>query len=124
MNKWNIEYKNWGIGNRFPNYRIELHKKLKTPRYLQLHDEILKHEKSHTDSGYSIKDLGLDCWWVKNSGRYWEFILTTPSSWVQFLPVYSSKGKWYLDINVSLLWLGLLLFFSIFIFILKKYFFI
>ena len=99
-----IYYVNKGIGNNFGD-RIELHKKLRNPEWKPLHDAILEHEMSHTSRTFSTKDLMLD---TKSTEprRMWKFILTTPSSWWQFLPLYKSpvNKKWALDINLCVIY--------------------
>ena len=102
--KWTVEYVNYGIGNRFPGRYIELNNKLKKKLYSPLHDEILNHEKGHSES-YSIHDIKHDIGWLKNKNLYRKFVLTTPNSWVQFLPIYKSQRGWAVDVTLSTLWL-------------------
>ena len=102
---YKIEYTKYGIANRFNGERIEIHQKLREKRFRPLLLEILEHEKQHTDTGYSLTDLKLDLNGFKNKKLYRQFILTTPSSWVQFSPMYKSHGKWYFDITLILFWI-------------------
>ena len=104
-----IDIVNKGIANRFSNYRIEIHKKLLQERYAPLLSEILFHEASHTDKWWSVKDLSLDIGGFRNRALYWNFILSTPSSWCQFLPLYKSKGIYYLDFSLVIFWIVLLI---------------
>lgn len=101
-----INLVNYGIANRFPNNYIEIHKKLDTPQYYPLFLEILEHEKKHTDKGFSFVDIALDFKGFENKKLYRKFILTTPSSWIQFSPIYkNSKGKYFLDPMVLFFWI-------------------
>lgn len=92
-----VIYVNKGIANRFEN-RIELHEKLK--QYPELHDEILKHERSHMEGNYSLTDFSLDFSNIKNNGQYYRFLFSTPSAWWQYLPIYRSQGNWYIDYSI------------------------
>jgi hypothetical protein len=103
---WKIQKTEWGIANRFNNNYIEINKKLFLKKYKPLLNEIIKHEKQHTDEGFSLRDLLLDLQGFENKKLYWSFIFTTPKSWVQFSPIYKSmKGGWYFDISVFILWI-------------------
>ena len=99
-----VEFVSKGIANRFDD-RIEVHEKLTLPRYKPLLIEIIKHELNHSDRWWSIYDLRHDIGAFKNRGMYWRFVLTTPSSWIQFLPIYPSKGKWYFDITLIIFYI-------------------
>ena len=99
-----VEYVKYGIANRFPNNRIEIHEKLATLKYAPIHEELIQHEKDHTDKVYSGRDLLLDLSGFRNKQLYYHFIFTTPSSWVQYSPLYYSKGKWYWDIGLLMVW--------------------
>lgn len=107
MEEYTLNVVSKGIANRFPGKRIEMHKKLcYMPVYRPLYDEILKHEIAHTDMHYSWADFLLDVKGFRNKGLYWRFILTTPSSWWQFLPIYrDSYGTYYLDWSIIILYL-------------------
>lgn len=100
-----IEYVNYGIASRYKGKYIEINKKLLQNQYEPLLIEILTHEISHSDIGYSRKDFELDLQGFKNRKLYWKFILTTPNSWIQFLPLYHSNNKWKVDFSVFWLWL-------------------
>jgi hypothetical protein len=108
MTNYNIQYTKFGIANRFPDYRIEINQGLKEPKYAPLLKEILAHEKRHTDLGVKWGDVQLDMEGFKNRGLYWNFILTHPSSWMQFLPLYPSEKKTYFDLTVLILWVILI----------------
>ena len=98
--QYKIEYVNHGIANRYSHNRIEIHKGLLTMEYVPLFTEILLHEMHHSDSSYSMEDFKLDAKGFKHSGLYRKFILTHPSSWIQFSPVYPSNGRWFWDITL------------------------
>ena len=121
MPKYKVQYVNKGIANRYPNHRIELHKKLKSPLYKPLQDEILRHEKGHTDKGYSFHDLKHDFAWIKHKRLYWQFILSTPSSWWQFSPLYKSKGKIYFDLTLTFFWIIIILCFILLAMVLRNF---
>lgn len=104
MNDLEVRYTDYGIGNRYSGY-IELNRKLKDPRWRKLHDEILEHELSHTNDGYSVKDLMLDIRPTWSRGLYWKFFLTTPKAWLQLSPVYKSGKRIYFDISVTIAWI-------------------
>ena len=119
--RFKINFVDYGIANRFPNKLIEVHNKLAQLEYGPLYDEIIAHEKSHSDSTYSFHDLRLDTLGFKNRMLYWKFILTTPSAWLQFSPIYKSQTtkKFYFDPSVAILWV--LILFVIGLMILVRY---
>lgn len=99
--KYKIELVNHGIANRFPDGVIQIHKKMaKDLIYRPLLREIIEHEMYHTDTGYSWHDFKLDLKGFKNKGLYRRFVLTTPSAWVQFSPVYKANKRWYFDMTL------------------------
>ena len=99
-----LEYINTGIGNRVGN-TIYLNTKLK--QFPELHKAILSHEKKHTGR-FSWLDIKLD---LKNEeitnlkGDYYKFILTTPNSWLNFLPFMKIKNSWTYDLGLVLIWI-------------------
>lgn len=100
--KFKIIKVNKGIANRFPNSVIEIHGKLYLPEYSELLLEIIAHEKEHTDS-WTVKDIALDIVGFRHKIKYAKFILTTPSSWWQFIPIYKAQdGQYYYDITLML----------------------
>lgn len=105
-NGFEIRLTNRGIGNRYKNKIIEINEKLATNRdYRPLYDEIIRHEMSHSDSENNLHDLMLDLKGFNNRYLYWKFVVTTSSSWWQFLPLYkSSFGVMHLDINLMRFW--------------------
>lgn len=87
-----IKYNWFGIASRQGN-TIWLNKNLL--KYPALHAAILEHEKSHT-SGYAWHDFIID---LRNNhlkglkGQYYRFIIKNPSSWAEFLPLWSYEGQ-------------------------------
>ena len=99
-----ITYVRYGIANRFSDGGIELHDKLKEPRWKRLHDKIVDHEKGHSD-GCTLSDFRHDLGWLgRERWLWWLFLLTTPTSWIQLSPVYPHLGRWYVDCNLTILW--------------------
>ena len=112
--RFTIKYVNYGIANRFSGKHIEINKKLKDIRYKELLQALIKHEKAHTDDAFSIKDIYLDIEFEDIRGKelkqlYWKFFLTTPSAWVQLLPLYKSPYKgWSIDVPLLMFWICLI----------------
>ena len=100
--RYKIEYVGHGIANRFPQGLIRIHKKLLQPKFQPLFLEILDHEKKHTDVGYTIDDFKLDMKGFRNKSLYRYFVLTTPSSWIQFSPMLRANGIWYFDMTLMM----------------------
>ena len=99
-----IKVVKYGIANRFPGRRIEINHRMLQERYKPLLQEILEHEMSHTDEGYTSHDLWLDFQGFKDKSLYHSFIFRNPSSWVQYSPFYRSEGRWYTDISLLIFW--------------------
>jgi len=79
-------------------------------KYPKLYWAILDHEMSHT-SGWTLHDLKIDLTNKHLNGLkkdYYNFILTHPKSWTEFLPINLYKG------NVSFN-LTLIIFYSLFL---------
>lgn len=99
--QWDITYTPWGIANRFNGRTIQLNTALKQKKWARLHDSILEHEKAHT-SGWGWKDVALDLKPFPHKQDYRLFILTHPSSWVQFIPVWRFRRQWYIDLTLCI----------------------
>ena len=95
----------WGIANNFGTY-IEINKYLK--HFPNLYKPILKHELSHSNKWFSIKDLKLDLE-GENSVDFTElmrFMVTYPKSFTQLLPFYWTQKKGFVyDINLIIMYL-------------------
>ena len=102
--KYTVNYVNHGIANRFPGGYIEVHRKLLDDRYSVLRKEIIAHEKAHSDKGLFWNDIVMDSKGFNNKRLYRKFVLSTPSSWVQFSPIYFSRGRLYFDVALILLY--------------------
>ena len=95
-----------GIAHRIGDC-IFINKKLKD--YPKLYNAILQHEMEHS-SGFNLHDIKLD---IINSHlkglklEYYKFILSNPSTLVEFLPIYKEKDCYI--INPTLLGLYSLL---------------
>ena len=97
-----IIYVDHSIANNFGSY-IELNENLK--RFPKLHDQILKHELSHTnEKGFTAKDFSLDMDNSISTYQIIRFMFNHPKSVLQFRPFYRSKGIWYYDINMIITW--------------------
>jgi hypothetical protein len=94
-----IEYVNYGIGNTFKD-RIELNKALK--KYPKLHDKVLQHELKHYNKEENV-DLKEHQGWQMN-----KFIITHPSTWVQYLPVWYKNKIISYDPSMITIWILLL----------------
>lgn len=82
-----IKYVGWGIANLI-NGRLYMHHKLKNREYRTLRARIIDHEKGHDPgNSYTLWDLIHD---NKHSTLDLDlifFIISTPSSWLQFSPL-------------------------------------
>ena len=56
-----------------------------------------------------MKDKEIDKAIAKELKQYYKFILTTPNSWVQFLPIGIYDKKLVFDFSMFLLWLFFIL---------------
>jgi hypothetical protein len=103
-----VIYKKFGLANNFGNY-IEIHEKLKYNKPLR--DYVVKHElghKKHFDLNYDFSD-GLSL--LKKPDIAFSLLylyLTTPSMWVDFLPIQYRNKQIIYDVNLTLLYLILL----------------
>lgn len=95
-----IYLSNYGIANRQGDNIFINRRFLEVP---DLYDALIFHETEHT-SGFSIKDILIDIKITHLKGlklKYYKFILTHPSTWVEFSPLWFYKG--HLSINPLLL---------------------
>lgn len=111
--KFKVIYINNGIANRLPGNVILINKNLLNIKYYPLLLEIVEHEIKHTSEGYKRSDFLLDIKGFKHSWLYTKFILTNPSAWLQFSPIWHYKGKWYWDWSVFFLYVFILIFCSV-----------
>ena len=83
---------NFGIACRIGD-KIYINKKLK--KYPLLYASILIHETKHSP-GLENRDFALDIQNKELKGQkltYWWFVITHPSSWVEFLPFWFYEGR-------------------------------
>lgn len=104
-----IVKRNYGIADRFSDGTIEIHKKL--DYYPELKTALLKHERGHTHSNrVTKKDFIHDM--TTNSQvpmkKMIRFLVTTPSAWVQFLPIYYTKRRGWIKDDNLLIFYGVL----------------
>ena len=95
----------YGIANNFGNF-IEINKNLKKYPHLLL--PILKHELSHTDKFFSLKDFKLDFYEDNqiNTFDMLKFMFKHPKSFTQVLPIYWTKKKGFVyDLNLIVMYL-------------------
>ncbi|GAG82773.1 unnamed protein product [marine sediment metagenome] len=109
------------IANRYSNH-IEINKNLK--KYPDLLKPILEHELSHTDKPWTFQDFKLD--FVSKSKvpflKLIKFMFRHPASFLQLSPILYSKRKGLIiDVNLLVMYLIMLLVFSITIYIGVKY---
>lgn len=93
----------YGIASRIGSI-VYLNKDL--VKYPELRNALIEHELGHS-SGYSKKDLFDDLSIKELKGlkkKYYEFILTHPSSWTEYLPAYKYEGKWIISLTSFLIW--------------------
>ncbi|MFW6173153.1 MAG: hypothetical protein ACOC5T_05355 [Elusimicrobiota bacterium] len=107
MNKGvQIKYINFGIACRVKN-RVYLNKKLLKKKWKKLHDVILEHELSHSE-GFNKKDMIND---INNyeldpvKKEYSSFVTSTPSAWVEYLPLWVYDGNLVLSPGMFSIWL-------------------
>jgi len=101
-----IEEVNFGIACRIKN-TIYINKKLKLPKWKNLYETILNHELSHSNN-FTKQDIindinNYDLHSVKK--EYSKFVLSTPSSWVEYLPFWFYKGTFALSPSVTFVWI-------------------
>lgn len=93
-----VLYCSKGLANFFGNY-IEINKKLKYNKPLR--DYIVKHELGHSDKFDLMHEFKFD-WKIIPSLLF--FVLTTPSTWFDFLPVQIRNKQIVYDLNLLILY--------------------
>ena len=102
-----IKLINYGIACRIANTIYINRKLLKHPALLK---KILKHELQHSPS-FIIKDFLMDLHNEHLEGNkleFYLFVLTTPSSWYEFLPFGKYAGSWVINPTLLLFWTGII----------------
>lgn len=100
-----IKYVDYGIANSFEDC-IEINRKL--CEFPELMEQIIQHERNHTDKKFSFTDLIEDLSILKlvNQSNLIKFIIYNPSSLSQFLPLYKHKERGFVyDINLTLMYI-------------------
>ena len=108
-----VIYKNTGLANFFSDH-IELNNKLKYNK--RLRDYIIKHELGHKEEFDLLHEFKID--WKVMPYVLW-FVLTTPSTWIDFSPVQYRDKQIIYDLNLSILYCLII----ILLFIILKLFF-
>lgn len=83
---------NWGIASRSGD-TIILNRRL--AKYPKLRKALIIHEANHSPN-YNFNDLMMDVSVGELKGMkkvYYKFILTNPSSWTEYLPLWIEKGE-------------------------------
>ena len=116
-----IRYVEHSIANNYGGY-IEINKHLRD--HPKLLEPILKHELSHSEKSWSLHDFKLD-FFSNNHINHWElfkFMLKHPKSFYQLSPILYSreKGITY-DINLLIMFLSMILVFTLTIYFGVKY---
>jgi hypothetical protein len=95
-----ILYSNKGLANCFPeqNY-IEINKKLKYNKPLR--DYIIKHELGHKKKFDLSHEFKIN-WNIIPSLLF--FVFTTPSTWIDFLPIQKKGNNIIYDLNLLILY--------------------
>jgi hypothetical protein len=93
-----VVYTNHGFANFFGDH-IEINKKLKNNK--RLRDYVIKHELGHKEEFDLWHEFKID--W-KVMPLLLLFIFSTPSAWIDFLPIQIRKRRIILDINLLILW--------------------
>lgn len=85
-----VTYIDYGVGHTI-NGKVYMNKRLL--HYPELHDKILEHELKHVRGEHHVDFKEKADWGII------KFILTNPSAWVQYLPVWIIKGPNGIVIN-------------------------
>lgn len=91
-----IKYVNYGIGNTFKD-RIEINSALK--KHPKLHKKVLEHELRHSrgEKGVDLKE--------RPGWQMYKFILLTPSTWIQFFPIWYKDKKIIYEKSLGAIWI-------------------
>jgi len=75
-----------------------MHEKLKHDEYKEIREKILEHEKTHDlENRYTLCDMMHDARHTKIDLDLVYFIITTPSSWLQFSPLIYFEKQLIID---------------------------
>lgn len=95
----------YGISCRIGD-TIYIHKHIKNEP--NLYFSLIEHEIHHT-SGFKLFDLVYDLK-IENIPKkeYWKFVLSHPSSWTEFLPVWRYHKTWVVNVSITLTYIFIL----------------
>lgn len=93
-----VFYTNKGLGNFYGNY-IEINKQLKYNKPLR--DYVIKHELGHKKEFDILHEFNID--WKIMPSLFW-FVIKTPSTWIDFSPLYWRKKEIVYDLNLIILY--------------------
>lgn len=99
-----IKFINFGIACRINN-NIYFNKAL--TRYPHLLARILAHEIKHS-SRFTLHDIYMDCGNEELKGfkfQFYKFLFSTPSAWIELLPVWVYEGRTVINPTVGLFWI-------------------
>jgi len=93
-----IKYVNKGFANFYGDY-IELNKRLKNNKKLKKY--ILEHERGHKKEFDLMHEFKIN---FKIMPSLFLFVLKTPSTWIDFLPIQYKNKKFIYDLNLIILY--------------------
>jgi hypothetical protein len=102
----------YGIASRSDN-EIFINRRLN--KYPELKDAIIDHEMHHS-FGYSFDDLTMEFGIPQLDGfklQYYKFILTNPSTWTEYSPIWIQNKEIKLSPTMLFFWISTILFFWI-----------
>ena len=101
----NIVPYDWGIASRVGN-DVYINEDIFNDE--ELLEAIMVHEGLHTETlTWDDMMIDLNGEGLQNvKGRYWNFVLTHPKSWVQFIPIWKfPQNPWTIDWFMALFWI-------------------
>lgn len=96
-----IKYVKYGIANSYPKH-IEINEQLKGKKYAHLRRYIIKHERRHTSNSFDLHNE------FDNDKRLIPltfFILSHPTTWIDFIPIQFRKKQIVIDFNLICLYI-------------------
>ena len=95
-----INYVKYGTASRIKNTILLNVNMLKEPEFCL---EVIDHELRHSSS-YKLNDLMMDLF-EGSMFKTLKFMLKYPSAFIQLLPFGKYKGEWFIDINLLITYL-------------------
>jgi len=94
-----------GIANRFEySDHVEIEINRLVTKHPKLYEGILRHELSHQEGSYNLRDLALDLYDGIQKPGYYKFIIDNPSTWKQMSPVWFRDGEVIIDFSQLFTW--------------------